>query len=189
MKTFKTVTPLYLDRLKRRYRKLSSRVLACPNLMKTNHLLGPCHLCADATKGLQFDRWEPVTYRNYDRIYAVRDDPWYTFCLKRLVSMGVCAYTSTEFPTPRVTYRGVTRIPMFYLPVTETVLDCFPDEESMGRFSGYFLNQMFKVCSEYGLHYVQSVMTPTEYREVVRQSRSQVVEEAVRTLLEAVTPR
>jgi hypothetical protein len=155
--TFKDFPDLYRKRITRMYRKASKSVFACPEINNVNHLVGICPLCK--SRGVLPSKVELIsTFRGIDRKYTVHKDPWEKHCLRSLTNLGRHVYTNLEFPIPKIVYRGQTRIPLFYDPLNNSFIDCFPTFEEVGTYSGYFTNHIIRFIHTLGFVYERCVI-------------------------------
>lgn len=182
MRTFRDVPHWYEERLRKTYRKNTDKILRCPNVYKTNHLIQGCVVCNSVGryKGEDF-----VPYI-YDRVYLMPNNPYLRFCIRAFVDRNRYIYTSVEFPTPKITSQNITRIPQFYDPLANLIYDCFVDEEDLDKNSNpYFINKAHRVCSEYGLHYCQVLINKKTFSVVHQQPIAKVDDAAYKSLVKS----
>lgn len=181
MKLFSDVPEWYMDRIRRMYRKQAAKVQKCPHFNSVNHLLKPCPKCDPLIK----QTWEiAATARVVDRIYVLhKGDKVERHYLMSLVRDRQIVQTSLEFPTPKIAYRNLTRMPQFYSPITNSVIDCYATEEELWKYSKSFVTQARTTCGHYKCYYDQVVVADNGKLLWHRQPRSLDVESMVQRLL------
>lgn len=169
MKTFKDIPEIYVERVRFMYKNYAQIVLDCKNLMRSNHLAATCPACSPLQP--KAHKTQTPTMYNLDRVYAIPDTPWYRATLRQILASRQPVYTNLEFPTPLLTYRSMRRIPTFYDPYGDTVLDVI-GHERFERFGGYFFEYACRKCDQLGLDYTQLSYNPkTKVFDSIRCSR------------------